>query len=267
MNVTSKTFINEPTFHTSICTRLENLYLKKVRELFCFFTEKRMNFFASVLATFLIEPQSALRAAYLMQQGLNRKKFVDLNPKRLSPDQLKCAPVLFIHGDSSNSGIFAPMIEQVIRENPHKPIFTIDLVSADGVVSAESHLHLIVTKVNEIITLYPSSKFPKISFVGHSSGGDVLSPLIRMMEEKKWPQFGTIIKIGSIFKKVEAEEFWRYPCEKVIEIMGTKDVFEGCESHFPNQLVVAAGHLSLLFNRTVLNHVSKEIREDRAQIL
>lgn len=259
MTVTPKIFPGEVAFHSSVCTKLENLYLKKVRGLFFFLTEKRMNFFASVIATFLIEPQNALRAAYLMQKGLDRKKLINLNPKRLSPDQLKCAPVLFIHGDSSNSGLFAPMIDQVVRDTPYKPIFTIDLASADGVVSAKSHLHLIVAKVNEIVALYPSSKALKISFVGHSSGGDVLGPLIRMMEEKKWPQLGTIIKIGSIFKKIEAEEFGRYLYGKVIEIVGTKDVFEGCESHLPNKLVVASGHLGLLFNKAVLKRVSTEI--------
>ncbi|MBA3957555.1 MAG: alpha/beta hydrolase [Parachlamydiaceae bacterium] len=227
--------------------------------MFCFLIERRRIFFANVLATFLIEPQNALRAAYLMKKGLDRKKLVNLNPTRLSPDQLKCAPVLFIHGDSSNSGLFAPMINQVVRDNPYKPIFTIDLASADGVVSAKNHLHLIVAKVKEIIALYPSSKTPKISFVGHSSGGDVLGPLVRVMEEEKWPYLGTIIKIGSIFKKIEAEEFWRYPYGKIIEIMGTKDVFEGCESHLSNKLVVASGHLGLLFNKVVLKRISTEI--------
>lgn len=260
MHVTPKTFPTEVTFRSSVYTKLENLYLKKVRDLFSFLTERRMNFFASVVVTFLIEPHNALRAAYLMQKGLDRKKLISLNPTRLSPDQLKCAPILFIHGDSSNSGIFAPMIDQVVRDAPHKPIFTIDLTSADGVVSAKSHLHLIVAKVSEIVALYPPSKSPKISFVGHSSGGDVLGPLIRMMEEKKWPQLGTVIKIGSIFKDIEAEELRHYPCGKMIEIVGTKDVFEGCKSHLSNQLVVASGHLGLLFNKTVLKHVSEEVR-------
>lgn len=196
-----------------------------------------------------------------MQRGLNKKKLINLNPKRLSPDQLKFAPVLFIHGDSSNSGLFGPMIDQVVSDAPYKPIFTIDLISADGIVSAKNHLHLIVAKVKEIVALYPSSKPLKISFVGHSSGGDVLGPLIRVVKQEKWPQLGTIIKIGSIFKKIEAEEFSHYPYEKLIEIVGAKDVFEGCESHLPNNLIVSSGHLGLLFNKVVLKRVSKEIGE------
>jgi hypothetical protein len=258
MNVIPKIFPAE-TSHPPICTRFQNLYVQKVKDLFFFIRQKKMDFLACVVATFLIEPHSTLRAAYLMQKGLNRKKIINLNPKILSTDQLNCTPVLLIHGDSSNSGLFGPMIDQIARDAPHKPIFTIDLTSPDGIVSAKSHLHLIDAKVNEIAALYPSSKSLKISFVGHSSGGDVLGPLIRLMEANKWPQSGTIIKIGSIFKKNEAEEFCRYPHEKVIEIAGTKDIFEGCESHLPNRLIVVSGHLGLLFNKTVLEYVSKEI--------
>jgi hypothetical protein len=255
--VTPEVFPAEAAFPCSLRTKLENLYLKKVKDLFLFLTGKRMNFFANALVTFLIEPQNALRAAYLMQRGLDRKKRKNLNPKHLSSAQLEHAPVLFIHGDSSNSGLFAPMIDRIIKEAPHKPIFTIDLVSVDGIVSVTSHLHLILAKVNEILALYPNA--PKISFVGHSSGGDVLGPLMRMMEEAKCPQPGTLIKIGSIFKNKEAEELGPYPHGEVIEIVGTKDVFEGYESRLPNKLVVTSGHLGLLFNEAVLKRVSQEI--------
>ena len=258
MDHTSRTPV-EAAPYFSMYTSLQNLYLKKVKDLFSFLTKKRMNFFASIVATFLIEPYNTMYAAYLMQKGLKNKKIINLNPKSLSGDQLKCAPVLLIHGDSSNSGLFAPMIDQIARDAPNKPIFTIDLTSADGIVSAKKHLYVIAAKVYEIAALYPRLECPKISFIGHSSGGDVLGPLIRLMSTEKGPQSGTIIKIGSIFKKVEAEEFGRYSHEKVIEIVGTKDVFEGCESHLPNKLIVVSGHLGLLFNKTVLKNVSKYI--------
>lgn len=110
--------------------------------------------------------------------------------------------------------------------------------------------------MKEITTLY-SSKSPKISFVGHSSGGDILGALIKVMHAQKLALPGAIIKIGSIFKETEANEFIRYG--KVVEIVGTKDVFEGSQSHVPNQLVVNSGHLGLLFNSAVLKHVSNEM--------
>jgi uncharacterized alpha/beta hydrolase family protein len=257
--MTSKVYNIKIAPSTRVFARLENLYLKKVKDLVLFLENKKMHLFAGIVATFLIEPQNALYAAYLMHKSFDQRKLVNLNPKYLSQEQLKCSPVLFIHGDSSNSRIFAPMITQVAKESPFKPIFTIDLTSRDGTVSAENHLPLITEKVNEIAGLYSSSNAPIISFVGHSSGGDILGPLMQTMKGRRGPQCGISIKIGSYFKKNEAKEFRSSTYGKVIEILGTKDVLEGCDSHLPNQLVVESGHLGLLFNKAVIDRVSQEL--------
>src|SRR5207245_2015592 len=156
-------------------------------------------------------------------------------------EQLKCTPTLLIHGDSSNSGVFAPMIHQISKNDPHKPLFTIDLTSYDGVVSVENHLSLIVAKVKEIAALYPTAKCPKISFIGHSSGGDVLGSLVKAMQlGGELPLPGTIIKIGSIFKEHEAQEFIHYAHGKMVEIVGTQDIFVGDKSHLTNKPVVVS---------------------------
>lgn len=118
----------------SICAGIQNFYVKKVRELFLFLHKRQWSFVAAILATFLIEPHNAFRAAYLMHKGLDRK-FTNLNPQRLSTQQLQHEPVLLIHGDASNSGLFAPLVDQMTVDFPNRPIFTIDLASADGIVS------------------------------------------------------------------------------------------------------------------------------------
>lgn len=237
---------------------LQNYYVGKVRQLFLFLHRKKWPFLANASAALLIEPLSTFFAAYLMQKGLNKKKFSNLNPISLSKKQLKHSPVLLIHGDHSNSSIFAPLIEQITRDSPHKPIFTIELSSADGIVSAKNHLHILLAKVKEIEALYPSFAAVKISFIGHSSGGDVLGPLIEvMLQENMRP--GAMIKIGSIFKESEAKEFRCYSHGIALEIVGTKDIFEGARSFLPTKLVVVTGHLGLLFHKSVLQRVGREI--------
>lgn len=245
---------------SSFCASLENCYVEKVKHLVGFLQKNQWNFLTGIVATFLIEPHQAFRAAYLMHKGLDGKNITTLNPKYLSKEQLKYTPVLFIHGDFSSSGIFEPMINRLAYDFPHRPLFTIDLISPDGIVSEKQHLKSLISKVKEIATLYASATTPKISFIGHSSGGDVIGPVVKvMMSEKELPQPGTIIKIGSIFKKMEAEQFTQYSHGSVLEIVGTKDVFEGSQSHLSNQFLVVAGHLGLLFNQKVLNRVSSEI--------
>lgn len=249
-----------PASSSCLYAKVESQYVKKVRAMYSFLKEKNMVFFANVFVTFLTEPLNAFYAAYLLKKSLNRKKITQLNPTFLSPSLSEHSPVLFIHGDWSNSGLFAPMIEQVAKDCPNQPVFTIDLTSPDGIVSEKSHLQPIVNKVKEIVKLYPPTSSPKVLFVGHSSGGDVLPPLIQALK-KEQIDTGTIIKVGSIFDRVEAENFCsQHPGQKAIEIGGTRDVFEGCESHLQNRLVVAAGHLGLLFNQAVLKRVSEEIR-------
>jgi len=84
----------------------------------------------------------------------------------------------------------------------------------------------------------------------------------KILNRREYPEIdvkNAIDTVSQFVKKIEVEEF--YPHGKVIEIVGTKDVFEGCESHLPNKLVVASGHLGLLFNEAVLKCVSKEIGE------
>ncbi len=235
---------------TSIPLKAQNFYLSRVKYLFLYFHNKNWTFFACAIAAFLIEPYHTLKAAYLMRIKRTGR---NINPASLTADQINFSPVLLIHGDSSNSGLFAPMIQRIIEDNPNKPIFTIDLVSQSGIVSEKEHLSLILDKVWEISQLYPA--LPSISLVGHSSGGDILAPLVQAMEKERFPLPKVVIKIGSLFKN--QEEFILQTT--VLEIVGTKDVFEGCESLLPKKLVVASGHLGLLFHDAVLERVSKEI--------
>ena len=215
---------------SSIYKKVENFYLEKVQVLFLFLHKKHWDFLAGIVITLLIEPHNALRAAYLMQKGLDRKRFTNLNPTILTKKQLEFSPVLLIHGDSSGSGIFGPIVEQLTKDCHHRPIFFIDLISPSGVVSAENHLKPVMARVKEIVALYPYAMPPKISCVGHSSGGDILGPLVKAMQEENLPLPKTIIKIGSIFKGAEALEFIHYLHGKVLEILGTNDIFEGCKS-------------------------------------
>ena len=135
MSKTSNIFPIDTWGPRSIFAQMQNFYVEKVKGLFLLLHKKNWDFMAAIVATFLIEPHVALRAAYLMQKGLDKEKFTNLNPKILSEEQLKCAPILLIHGDSSNSGLFGPMINLLSKEAPHQPIFTIDLNSPDGIVS------------------------------------------------------------------------------------------------------------------------------------
>lgn len=241
-----------------ICQHLQNFYVGMVKNLFLVIS-KRWRFLSAVIATLMIEPFNTLRAGYHMQRGLKNTKFTNLNPKVLSQEQQKHNPVFFIHGDSSSSGIFDPMVNHMSQQAPHRPIFTIDLSSPDGIVSIQNHLNHLVAKVKEIDSLYATSSRPKISFVGHSSGGDVLGPLVKVMLEQKISLPGTLIKIGSVCKKHEAEEFASYTHGNVVEIVGEKDVFEGSHSHMPNHLVTGSGHVGLLFDEIVIKRVAKEL--------
>jgi hypothetical protein len=205
----------------------------------------------------LVEPKNTLRAAYLMQVGItNKGKLPNLNPKVLTQEQLKYAPVFLIHGDSSNCGLFGPMIDQMTADAPDRTIFTIDLYSPSGIVSVEEHLTPVLDKVKEILALFPLSARPEIICVGHSSGGDILGALIAAMGEEGLPQ-PKIVKIGSIFKESELETLKDYPREKILEIVGSKDIFVGDQSLLPNKLVVNTSHLSLLFKQSVLQQVSQ----------
>ncbi len=260
MHVLSTTFSNVKQSSTLVYNKFENFYIERVKDVFHFLHSHQLTFLANVVATFMIEPFNAIHAGYLMQKGLDGKKIRNLNPKKLSQEQLKYSPVLLIHGDSSNSGLFAPLLERLSAEMPHKPFFTIDLVNQDGIVSAKNHLKILFAKVKEITDLYPSDTPPKLSFVGHSSGGDILGPLVKLMQTKQLTKPGAMIKIGSIFSKFEAEEFSHFSHGKFLEILGTKDIFEGDKSHLPNKLVVNSGHLGLLFKDTVIKHLSNELK-------
>lgn len=232
-----------------------NYYVGKVRSLFHFLERRNWKFLAAVVATCLIEPQNALYGAYLMQKGLRDKKITNLNPTKLSSEQQNRGPLILVHGDSSNSGLFNPMIDKITKADPFRPIFYVDLKSPDGIVSAANHLETMIGTVKDIIALYPPDSKPTISFVGHSSGGDILKPLVETMVENSLALPGAIIKIGSVLKSQEEAQTFSSQAN-VLEIVGTLDVFEGYHSHLANHKVVNSGHLGLLFDETVVTHVS-----------
>lgn len=232
----------------------ENFYVEKVKNLYHFLKDNQWEYAGDLAATLLLEPMCAIKAGNLMQTSLSKKNLSNLNPTKLTSKQAMYAPVLLIHGDHSNSGLFAPLIDVLTEKNPDRPLFTVDLVSQDGKVSKEQHLNDLVTKVKNIAALYPFALPPKIALVGHSSGGDVIGPLAKAMTNP-----GALIKIGSVFEKNAAQEFNQYPHGPVLEILGTKDVFEGCKSHLNNNMIVHSPHLGLLFHKAVLNRVHSEI--------
>lgn len=230
------------------CIVTKSAYIETVRQLFVFLHERNGSFLAAVVASLLIEPLQTLRAGYFMLRGLDALSFV--NPPFLSPSQLQHDPVLLIHGDSSTAGIFKPLLAHLVKENPAQPLFTIDLKSKGGLVSAKEHLTPLLEKVRQIHALYPAHAAVKIAFIGHSSGGDILGPLCKAMHrESSYPK--ALIKIGSIFKKEQLQEFGDYLPEVVLEVVGTHDVFEGYTCHVPHKFVVNAGHIGLLFHASV----------------
>lgn len=220
--------------------------------------KKNKSFFEGCVLTLLNEPSNGFRASSLMKKRLDSRQYPNLNPTVLSPEQLQYDPVLLIHGDHSNSGLFIPMIQRLTMECPYRPIFTVDLQSSDGIVSSH-HLPELIEKVKEITALYEHGEYPRIAFVGHSSGGDVTGPLIKALAEERIFATGIVIKIGSIFQEEEAAEIYHYPRGKVIEIVGTRDVFEGDNSFLEDHFRVNCGHLGLLFHPQVLDKVCDEI--------
>lgn len=233
----------------------EKFYVGKVKVLCDFLRENQWNMTANICAALLIEPINTLYAAYL-QNGFGKRNIVNLNPKTLSKEQQKHAPVLLIHGDHSHPDIFGPMIDQIAKENPERAIFTIYLRSDSGIVSEKDHLEQLVDKVQKIYNLYPES--PKLTVVGHSSGGDIIEPLAKKMKELKNPLWGKLIAIGSVFKGAITEDFTEI-FKEYLAFLGDKDIFEGCQRKVSNSLIVNSGHIGLLFNENVLARVCKEI--------
>ena len=232
-------------------------YVTSVRALHIFLS-RRWEFFADVLGTFLLEPLSGLRAGYYMHRGLQDRTITSLNPRQLTSEQLKMSPVLWIHGDRSKEGIWNRMCNRVNQEIPHKAMFTINLTAPDGKVKPERHLQSLVDKVKEIRALYPLNATPKISFVGHSSGGFIIPPLVKRLRAEAIPT-GALLLIGAKFDQQELNELADYP-EPFLEILGTKDIWVGDKSLRPNFMRIIAAHVSLLFNEAVITKVVEVLK-------
>ncbi|MBS0645545.1 MAG: hypothetical protein JSR97_03000 [Verrucomicrobia bacterium] len=222
-------------------------YIQFVSRLHQTLKQHKWEFTAHVLATILTEPVVMCQAGYLLYA--QPQSYSNLNPSILTAEQSAYSPILLIHGDHSNSGLFIPLIRYLTQKNPHRPIFTVDLSSPDGCVSAQYHLDILAQKLQDIASLYTHT--PKISLIGHSSGGDIIAPLA-----KKMPAYvGPMIKIGSILKVAEVQDFENSFPKSILEIVGTKDAIEGTFSHLSRTLCVPCGHVGLLFNTTVFQYI------------
>jgi len=236
--------------------RLSHTYVQGIRSLYCYLKDHHWELTANTLATLMIEPITIFKAAYLL---LKRPINPNLNPNVLTPIQASKSPILLIHGDHSNSGLFGPLMAFLTQRYPHAPIFTVDLTSSDGLVSAAHHLDILLQKVASIQDLYPQHSTHKLILIGHSSGGDVLEPLY-----EKLPSYSvaTMIKIGSIFKK-ERAKIWNHSSKHVLEIVGTRDVIEGRESYLNKHLMIDSGHVGLLLHPQVFHGIEDHLAFSR----
>lgn len=231
-------------------------YISKIKA-FHTFLSKRWEFLADVLGTFLLEPLGGLRAGYYMHKGLQSRNISALNPRVLTPEQQKHSPLLLIHGDCSKSGIWWPMIQQIARAIPHKPIFTIDLTSPSGHVKVDNHLQILVDKVKEIRNFYPSGAIPPISFVGHSAGAKIIPHLANALNQQGI-ETGALIKIGGPRRPEKIDKFPQLR-DRILEIVGSKDIFAGDRSQLPRLNRAPTCHVSLVFHQQVKNWVVEEL--------
>lgn len=98
------------------------------------------------------------------------------------------------------------------------------------------------------------NRTPPISMVGHSSGGDVIPPVVEAFKNVQDVKFGTLVKIGSFLKEEE-----RFAFQEVYEVGGTLDVFEGHSSTLSrdHQFIRRdIGHLGLVFDQDVVTYIS-----------
>lgn len=240
--------------------------------------DTRIDFFASIVVSLLIEPLSALYAGALMNladRGLvniNPRNLNNLNPKKLDIPQQRHSFVLCVHGDYSGPELFFPLISKLSTERPHSPVFTVKL--GDGIVGGETHLEALINKVKEILMLYkPFNTCPNIVLVGHSNGGNILPGLVKKLKEDRGLQnafrIQACLKVGSTFRNAqEGKDFRSNYCLNTKEICGHYDVFEGSHSLLQGcPEPIETGHIGLLFHDQVIQQVVSEVDPEERSII
>jgi|GEM_PF-6083994 len=245
-------------------------YLTSVHKLYNLFKLCHLNLVGGIIGTLLVEPCAGYRAGQLMDLSLDRSRFTNVNPESIPPHLQGRSIIVLLHGDKSKVGLFAPMIQAINSAHEDKPIFAFNIDVPNGVMKRNrGHVPIVVTQLrNEVLALYPDGQIPHINFVGHSSGGDFIQPIIAQLRNEGVHFSFTAIKIGSLTKAKNPESkanklalFDTTARGVYYEIAGTRDALEGRISIFPRerQFHVDAGHIGLLFSSRTHEHVNQLI--------
>lgn len=237
-------FIREPTYFDSYVAKVRQVYvvLQRVNQLL-----------ADAMASFLIEPINAFKAGWWYMVGK-----APINP--VLPGRRDRAIVFLFHGDHSSSSIFGPLVDALVRANPHRHIVTIDMTSKDGIVSKEKHLSQVSDLVERSLGLYRGGVRPPYICVGHSSGGDLLPFLIEEMLRRNAPLPDTCIQIGSVMRRDQV-----VAGAKKLLILGQYDVIVPAQESAVEQVLIPSGHVGLPFHPEAISRVNEAIQTlDRA---
>ena len=238
-------------------------YLTGVYKLYHLFKYCHLNFLGGVIGTLLVEPRAGIRAGSLMDLPLDRSRFTNVNPEFIPPQLRSRSIIVLLHGDKSKVGIFAPMIEAINTVHHDKLIFAFNIDVPNGVMKRNrGHVPLVVALFKkEVLAHYQEGEIPHITFIGHSSGGDFIQPLIAQLRDEGINLHFTAIKIGSLTKERKLPLFNTTPNGTYYEVAGRRDALEGRVSIFPldRQFNVDRGHIGLLFSPSTHAYVNQLI--------
>lgn len=238
-------------------------YLTTVHKLYHFFKFCHLNLLGGILGTLLVEPCAGYTAGQLMNLPLDRSRFPNINPEFIPSELQHRSIVILLHGDKSRVGIFRPLIEAINNVHKDKAIFAFNIDVPNGIMKRNrGHVPGVVEQLKrEAFALYPNGQLPHINFIGHSSGGDFILPIITQLRGEGITLNFTAIKIGSLTKARKLLQYSTTQEGTYYEIAGNRDALEGRISIFPQerQFNVDAGHVGLLFHPNTHTYVNQLI--------
>lgn len=148
-------------------SRFKSTKVNVVRKLHEKEHEKRTEFFAVML----LDLGNAMKIGMHGIKGMkSHYQPYELNPGRLSPDQLERPATLLIHGWMHNQGVWKKMASYLVEEEGLGALFTVNLPWRGS--DEESYL-AVQQRMRQISTLYQraGARRPQFNLVGYSNGG------------------------------------------------------------------------------------------------
>lgn len=231
-------------------SQISHAYRNVIKRFVKFLEKHDYRVVAMILGTFLIEFWHAIKAGLTSPMSWKRHfNFYQMNPKKLTQEQLKKHPILLIHGNYHNQSAWISLAKKM-KSCGLGPVYTVNL--PNGVITYRDY-EIIQKKIDEIKNHYQQFGIDniKINVIGHSRGGCLAHGIAWIALKNGSEEIGKIIKIGSGLNSSEREHL-EDPAfnARVYEMMGKYDILEThqslrSESHVKT---IDSGHLGLLYS-------------------